>query len=1045
MSAGSNDTFEYVEIPGNGVNANQEMFGGSNTLISHAFMRNSGCVFIQDMGSGTTVDHSYFWGTEVNGGSACHGQAEFEVGSTSNVVRSNNVYRDITGTAIWTWAATVGTSNNNVWYNNIIWWSSTGAVTTTNGASGGCASNCVALNSGDNFVLVSGQTIYLGTSPGSATAFTVGTVTSPTLLSVTSAPGSHTFNYYTVPFGGVGDAIWDCINADVCNNWIMYHNAIVNCHAGAVFGNSCGTLYDSGLGPSGNFTFKDNLYYNTTGGLGFLQAGSTFTAVTDYNSYLNSPSPICQGTCSGTTHDLHVASGSPNPYVNWQLGNFNLASDNANWNNFISLGAPYDTDNHGVAFTTDRGAFQFVSSGPSFTASPTTIPANHSNNIAVTLTGTGTAWTGSTAFSISGVTGATLASKSNSSAISETLQITTGSGTGTLTITDTTDSISTTIAVSTATLAISPTTGTTGTTPTLTLTGTNTLWLSETAAGLFTVTGGTGSSIATPTVTSDTTATAVLTTGSANATETITDTSTTATATFTVATPTTPTVTTGTAGSITPTTAAVNGNSYVCTGSCTAVSSEGTCYSTSSNPTTPCTSDGTATPWNSTISGLTSNTIYHYRAFATNSAGTAYGSDQTFTTPIISHVAGACSTAADETGASGSWTFACTPSLVNDAIAFFVQCHPTAGTITGITLTSPGWTITQIVPPATTGLNSWGAIFGAIAPVATSSTFTATFTGASNCSNFAIHVNDEFSGNSTAGGVTTFNATGSNSGGASTCNQAGAAVTPPLNSEAVWVACLDTMTGVSAPWTAGPTDGNNGAEYQILTGGAGTPLTPAFTSASGAYIVEGLAIAPSGGQVSAPTCAPPGGTFTTSQSAACSSSTLGTTLCSTVDCSTPTANGAGVCTHGATNASPFSVTANLACLKVMASETSFTDSTVNTYSFTLQGGTPTASPGAGTYPSTQTVTLTSPQSQSMCFRTDGVSPSSNGLGFCSAGSTPYTASLTVSSSETITAIGMANGWTDSAVGTFPYTIGALSPSSGTLNGAAQAQAGGQIH
>jgi hypothetical protein len=64
------------------------------------------------------------------------------------------------------------------------------------------------------------------------------------------------------------------------------------------------------------------------------------------------------------------------------------------------------------------------------------------------------------------------------------------------------------------------------------------------------------------------------------------------------------------------------------------VTSEGTCYSTSPNPTTPCTSDGTATPFTSSLTGLSPSTLYYYRAFATNSVGTSYGSDLSFTTTV---------------------------------------------------------------------------------------------------------------------------------------------------------------------------------------------------------------------------------------------------------------------------------------------------------------------------------------------------------------------------------------------------------------------------
>jgi hypothetical protein len=127
----TNQTFKYFELMGSGTNdsggmGDLEIFGfngSTNTVIQYAYMHNSGCVYIQDLGSNTTVDHTYFWGTEVNGGSACHGQAEYEVGGNNNGVRSNNVYRDITGTAVWTFG-TSGTNNNWVFYNNVVFFSS---------------------------------------------------------------------------------------------------------------------------------------------------------------------------------------------------------------------------------------------------------------------------------------------------------------------------------------------------------------------------------------------------------------------------------------------------------------------------------------------------------------------------------------------------------------------------------------------------------------------------------------------------------------------------------------------------------------------------------------------------------------------------------------------------------------------------------------------------------------------------------------------------------------------------------------------------------
>src|ERR1035437_418535 len=70
-----------------------------------------------------------------------------------------------------------------------------------------------------------------------------------------------------------------------------------------------------------------------------------------------------------------------------------------------------------------------------------------------------------------------------------------------------------------------------------------------------------------------------------------------------------------------------------------AVTARGVCWATVANPTITdsFTSDSKGTgSFTSAITGLTSNTLYHIRAYATNSAGTAYGNDVSFTTtPIV--------------------------------------------------------------------------------------------------------------------------------------------------------------------------------------------------------------------------------------------------------------------------------------------------------------------------------------------------------------------------------------------------------------------------
>lgn len=65
------------------------------------------------------------------------------------------------------------------------------------------------------------------------------------------------------------------------------------------------------------------------------------------------------------------------------------------------------------------------------------------------------------------------------------------------------------------------------------------------------------------------------------------------------------------------------------------VTERGVCWNTAGNPTIADsrTSDGTGTgTYTSYLTGLTGGTLYHVRAYATNSYGTSYGSDLTFTT-----------------------------------------------------------------------------------------------------------------------------------------------------------------------------------------------------------------------------------------------------------------------------------------------------------------------------------------------------------------------------------------------------------------------------
>ncbi|MFZ4399339.1 MAG: T9SS type A sorting domain-containing protein [Bacteroidales bacterium] len=94
-----------------------------------------------------------------------------------------------------------------------------------------------------------------------------------------------------------------------------------------------------------------------------------------------------------------------------------------------------------------------------------------------------------------------------------------------------------------------------------------------------------------------------------------------------------PTVITTTATNISMTTAICSGNVTANGGS--AITARGICYSTSANPDTSSihtTETGTTGVFNSSLSGLSTATLYHFRAYAKNTTGIAYGADSIFTT-----------------------------------------------------------------------------------------------------------------------------------------------------------------------------------------------------------------------------------------------------------------------------------------------------------------------------------------------------------------------------------------------------------------------------
>jgi len=172
-----------------------------------------------------------------------------------------------------------------------------------------------------------------------------------------------------------------------------------------------------------------------------------------------------------------------------------------------------------------------------------------------------------------------------------------------------------------------------------------------------------------------------------------------------------------------------------------------------------------------------------------------------------------------------------------------------------------------------------------------------------------------------------------------------------------------------------------------------------------------------------PSCSPVGGTYTSTQSVTCTDSSSGAVMCYTVNGSTPATNGSTGCTTGILYSGAISV-ASTETLKIIAGGTSYVDSSIATYAYTINpvAATPSCSPVAGTYASPQSATCTDASSGSiMCYTTNGGTPATNGTSGCTAG-TLYSGAISVAISETLKVIGGGTGYTDGSVASYAYVI-----------------------
>jgi len=239
-------------------------------------------------------------------------------------------------------------------------------------------------------------------------------------------------------------------------------------------------------------------------------------------------------------------------------------------------------------------------------------------------------------------------------------------------------------------------------------------------------------------------------------------------------------------------------------------------------------------------------------------------------------------------------------------------------------------------------------------------------------------------------------------------------------------------------------DGSSGATIYYTTNGT-TPTTSStkYTGAisvSASETLKAIAVA-SGSTNSAvataaytialvlptPTFSPAAGTYTTAQSVTISDGSSGATIYYTTNGTTPT-------TSSTKYTGAISVSAS-ETIEAIAVASGSTNSAVATAAYTIASvlPTPTFSPAAGTYTTTQSVTISDGSSgATIYYTTNGTTPTTS--------STKYTGAISVSASETLKAIAVASGYTNSAVATAAYTIGSptaatptFSPAGGTYS------------
>ncbi len=181
----------------------------------------------------------------------------------------------------------------------------------------------------------------------------------------------------------------------------------------------------------------------------------------------------------------------------------------------------------------------------------------------------------------------------------------------------------------------------------------------------------------------------------------------------------------------------------------------------------------------------------------------------------------------------------------------------------------------------------------------------------------------------------------------------------------------------------------------------------AIASAAYAINLPGTAV------VATPTFSVATGSYTTVQTVKISDTTAGATIYYTTDGTTPTAS---------SNLAEGPITVSFTeTIQAIAVASGYSNSAIGAAAYAINppgtpvAVTPTFSVASGNYTSTQTVSISDSTSEAaIYFTTDGTTPTAN--------STLYSSAITVSSTETLQAVAVAGGYSNSAIASVAYTI-----------------------